>query len=106
MRVNVVLLATGRTPTAAALAFEMPDLPRPGDHITIQRRGQEGTTEFIVRRRYWTLEHPSCAPVHPHAGECIVGATRAVTIECEFAVGSFPSEEHKSLPAAPIHQSS
>ncbi|MFQ5954606.1 MAG: hypothetical protein ACE5JZ_06050 [Kiloniellales bacterium] len=99
MRVHVVLVPTEREEPAGGLAFEMPDVPRPGDHVTIQRSDQEGTSDFIVRRRYWTLEHPKCAPVHPHTGESIVGVTRAVTIECEFAVGSLPSEEHKKIPA-------
>jgi len=104
MRVHIVLPPTERVGPADGLVFEMPDVPRPGDFITIQRRGQEGTTDFVVRRRLWTLEHPSCAPAHPHAGEAPVGATRAVAIECEFAVGSLPSEEHWKVPVGALRQ--
>ncbi len=98
MKVHVIFTPRETDQPVDGLEFDMPDVPRPGDCITIQRPGQEGATDFIVRQRYWTLEHPQCAPA-PKAGESVVGSTRAVTIECEFSVGALSSEEHKRVAA-------
>ncbi len=98
MKVHVIFTPREADQPVDGLDFEMPGAPRPGDCITIQRPGQEGAMDFIVRRRYWTLEYPQCAPA-PKAGESVVGSTRAVTIECEFAVGALSSEEHKRVAA-------
>ena len=99
MRVNLKFVSNEGEEPSDGFDFEMPDVPRPGDRITIQRPGQEGTSDFIVRRRLWILDYPECAPAHHHAGESVTGAIRAVTVECEFAAGPYSSEEHKRVAA-------
>jgi hypothetical protein len=98
MRVHVAFIPSDHEALDDGLDFDMPGVPQPGDRITIQRPGQEGSADFIVRRAHWTLEHPVCGPL-PRAGAGVVGSARAVTIECEFAVGPLSSEEHKPLAA-------
>jgi hypothetical protein len=98
MKVHLIFAPRDADEPIDGLEFDMPDAPRPGDRITIQRPGQEGATDFIVRQRSWMLEHPQCAPA-PEAGKSVVGSTRAVTIECEFTVGAYSSEEHKRVAA-------
>ncbi len=97
-KVRVIFTPREADQPVDGLEFGMPDAPRPGDCITIQRSGQEGATDFIVRQRYWTIEYPQCAAA-PKAGESVVGGTRAATIECEFAVGALSSEEHEQIAA-------
>lgn len=100
MRVNLAFVSNEGVEPPDGLDFEMPDVPCPGDRITIQRPGQEGSSDFIVRRRHWTLDHPECGPPRHHVGETVTGTTRAVTVECEFAIGPYSSEEHKRVAAS------
>lgn len=81
------------------LMFELPGVPQAGDFVTISHPGQEGCTNFIVRRTQWDLDHPDLGPSH-RAGEFVVGTMSAVTVECTFAVGPYSSEEHKGVAAA------
>ncbi|MBC8339893.1 MAG: hypothetical protein ISR51_02115 [Rhodospirillales bacterium] len=80
------------------LMFDLPGVPQAGDRVTISHPGQEGCTDFIVRRACWDLDHPDPGP-HHRAGEVIVGTTNSVTVECIFAVGQYSSEEHKPAPS-------
>ncbi len=82
-----------------SLTFDLPGVPQAGDRVTISHPGQEGCTNFIVRRTLWGLDHPDPKP-HYRADEIVVGTTSAVTVECTFAVGSYSSEEHKGVVAA------
>ncbi len=81
-----------------SLSFDLPSIPQTGDLVTISRPGQEGCTNFVVRRTQWDLDFPDDQTTH-RAGENVVGTTTAVTVECTYAVGPFSSEEHKrSIP--------
>lgn len=80
------------------LTFDLPGVPQAGDRVTISRPGQEGCTNFIVRRTLWDLDFPDAVMSH-RAGEVVVGTTSAVTVECAFAVGPYSSEEHKGVTA-------
>ncbi len=84
-----------------SLTFDLPGVPQTGDQVTISHPGQEGCTNFVVRRTLWDLDFPD--PKTPHrAGEIVVGTMSAVTVECTFAVGPYSSEEHKrTAPCAP-----
>jgi len=94
MRVELVLVPIEDEEPHHKLVFEMPGVPQPGDCVTISRPGQSGSSEFIVKRTCWTLDHPETGSIH-HAGESIVGVTTAVTVECEFVAGPYSFEEHK-----------
>jgi hypothetical protein len=85
MRVQLVFDMNEDGEPVHSQAFEMPDIPRAGDRITIVRPGQSGCTEFAVRRIRWTVDHPDIEPIH-HVGDCCVGSTQSVTVECEFVV--------------------
>ena len=84
------------------LVFEMPGVPMAGDGVSISRPGQEGCTNFIVRRTCWDLDYPEEGPAHRYAGESVIGTTNAVTVECEFVVGPYSSEEHKKAGAGRV----
>ncbi len=76
------------------LMFDLPSVPQAGDRVTISRPGQEGYTNYIVRRSQWDLDLPD-AKTSRRAGEIVVGSASAVTVECMFTVGPYSSEEHK-----------
>lgn len=85
-----------------SLTFDLPGVPQAGDSVTISRPGQEGSSNFVVRRTRWDLDFPNDKPAY-RAGEIIIGSTSGVTVECVFAVGSYASEEHKqAAPCAPV----
>lgn len=100
MKVSLVFAPREGEKAAQSLDFEMLDVPRPGDLVTIVRPGQEGASSFVVRRRCWTLDYPECGPANPRAGQSVVGKALAVAVECEFSVGPFASEEHQPLARA------
>ncbi len=77
-----------------SLTFDLPEVPRSGDRVTISRPNQEGCSNFIVRRTRWQLDYPDAQTSH-RVGENVVGNTSAITIECTFALGTYSSEEHK-----------
>ncbi len=96
MKVQLAFVPTGGGEPNRSLDFDMPGVPQSGDHVTILWPGQSGSADFIVRRAWWTLASPEARPTH-RADEAIVGTTDSVTVECEFAVGSVSSEEHKGF---------
>ncbi len=96
MRVQLVFVSNEDQEPAHGLVVDMPGVPQAGDRLTILRSGQSGSVNFVVRHARWTLDHPDTAPIH-RAGECVVGTTKSVTVECEFEVGSYASEEHKAV---------
>ena len=78
------------------LSFEMPAVPNPGDYISINRKGEEaaGHEDFIVRRTWWTLTTPE-ARTHHYDADDRIGIVDGIMCECEFALGSWSSEQHK-----------
>ena len=101
MKVQFLLFPDEGDEPGHSLTFDLPGVPQAGDRVTITRPGQEGYTNFIVRRTQWDLDFPDVVTSH-RAGEIVVGTTSAVTVECAFAVGPYSSEEHKrTAPCAP-----
>lgn len=98
MRVTLAFVPPGGGETDYSLDFDMPALPRAGDYISINRPGNNpkaraGMLHFMMRRVHWFLKH---SPYDPSAslGNQEVGTTSDAIIECEFARGPTPSEEH------------
>jgi len=96
MKVELVLVPIEDEEPRHTLVFEMPGVPRAGDCVTISRPCQSGSTEFIVSRTCWTLDHPETGSIH-HAGESVVGVTTSVTVECQFVAGPYSFEEHRRV---------
>lgn len=101
MNIQILLIPIDGETADHGVIFDMPGVPQAGDCVTIERPGQTGSTSFIVRRTFWHLDSPDVDASHP-AGERVVGTTSAIAVECEFAVGPYSSEEHKTVaPCAP-----
>ena len=100
MEVQLDFVPPGGGTVEYSLIVEVPALPRVGDHISIQRPPHEtdlfaGTIDFFVLSVRWNLEYPDNEtfedPENP-----TVGITRAVALECEFALASTSSGSHKA----------
>ena len=89
MLVRLGFVPPGGGETDYSLDFDVPELPREGDYICINRPGQIGNEDFIVRRIWWNLE-----TVGDENGP---GKFIAVHVECEFALSDFSSESHAQV---------
>ncbi len=97
MKVNLVFASAEGRERAHDLIFDLPAVPGRGDHLTITRPGQAGTTDLVVRRVYWALDHPDESH---RADRPVAGTLAAVTVECDLALGSYAQEEHRDPTAA------
>ena len=86
MKVNLSFVPPGGGESDYSLPMEMPDIPRAGDYISVQREGHSGTENFIVKRTWWNLHFDE---------KTGAGATTEIWVECEFAMSPFSSESHK-----------
>lgn len=96
MKIQFLLFQDEEDLPDQSLVFDLPGVPQTGDVVTISRPGQEGYTNFVVRRIQWDLDYPDNKPVH-RTDEIVIGRTSAVTAECTYAVGPYSSEEHKKV---------
>ncbi len=101
MRVHLVFVPDEDIAPEHTLDFDMPSAPQVGDYLTIVRPGQSGSATLIVRHVFWTLDCPEAAAAH-RADSAAVGAVDSVTVECEFTVGPYASEEHHGIAAVPL----
>src|SRR5438105_3072298 len=92
MRVYLTFVPPGGGEADYSLPFDMPELPRPGDYISVCRPGQIGSEDFIVRRVRWALDFPETSAVSDNR---VIGKLRDVYVEGEFAESPFSSEAHK-----------
>lgn len=95
MLVKLVFVPPGGGEADYSMDFEMPAIPQPGDYISIRRGTGPHTEDFLVRRTWWSLEYPETdenSTVMP--GQC--GGFLQASVECEFAIGHFSSEDHKN----------
>ena len=99
MRIEFVFVPKEGEEPDHGVAFEMPGVPRAGDHVTIARPGQAGTASFVVRRVHWTLAYPE-APSARCGALPVSGTTNSVMVECEFVPGPYSAEEHKPAVSA------
>lgn len=94
MLVRLVFVPPGGGEADYSMDFELPEIPRPGDYITIRRGEKPYTEDFVVRRTWWSLEYPETEGFTAKEGEH--GKFRQAAVECEFAIGPFSSEDHKN----------
>jgi len=99
MKIQFLLFQDEEDAPDNRLIFDLPGVPQTGDVVTISRPGQEGYTNFVVRRTQWDLDHPDDKPGH-RIDKAVVGKANAVTVECVYIVGPYSSEEHKTI--APV----
>jgi hypothetical protein len=93
MKVHLALVPPGGGEAEYSLAFDLPEIPRAGDYISVMRDGQAGTEDFVVVRTRWVLNYPK-APAIQDAHDAAVGKLTEIWVECDFAIGHFSSVDH------------
>jgi hypothetical protein len=97
--VTIVVREAGKLKPDYLAEFELPELPRVGDYISIHRpdvRKPLGE-DLIVRAVWWGLEHPE---THGFASGESKGTLRDLLIECDIAEGPYATEHWLRIVAA------
>ena len=72
--------------------FDLPEVPRAGEYISILRPDKEPFSEdAIVRQVWWRLRHPEVRGV-VSAGSEKIGNVIEIFVECEPALGPWSSD--------------
>jgi hypothetical protein len=75
-----------------SLDFELPEVPKPGSYISIQRpdKPEPYGEDLIVRQVWWRLNHPETAGFGSEPPK--VGKLTEIMVECEQAIGPYSSD--------------
>ena len=94
VRVIVVIREVGRIAPDYSLDFDLPEIPRIGDYISIQRPDHRAPfgEDLIVRQVWWRLDHPETRGITPSDQTTKVGKMREIFVECDAAIGPYSSD--------------
>jgi hypothetical protein len=101
VHVIIVVREIGRTKPDYSLHFELPELPKVGDYISVRRPDSELHSEdLVVRHVWWNLQFDDTRGVATQGTEH-VGKVREIMIECDQAIGPHSRDQwRKNLIAA------
>lgn len=104
---TLIIVPPGGGEAEYQLPMKLPAVPSNGDYIVVQREGQVGTEDFIVRRCWWNLSYPEAAATH-HGAKPPAGKLTELFVEIELAIGAFSTDAHKRSagPDAQKHEAS
>lgn len=92
----IVIRELGQLKVDYSLEFDLPELPRVGDYISIHRPDTPGvfSEDIVVRAVWWRLEHPETSPVtsQPKCGKVV-----EIFIECDFALGPYATDRWRAM---------
>lgn len=96
IRATIVVREVGKLKPDYSLPFDLPELPRVGDYISVHRPDTPSPfgEDLIVRHVWWRLEHPDTAPV---VDELRIGLTKEIFVECDPALGPYSSDRWRRL---------
>jgi hypothetical protein len=94
VRVRLYVCEPGERKPDFSLAFNLPEVPRPGDYISVYREDKETphTEDLIVRHIWWNLETTE-ARTSTSEDEERVGNLREIGVECEMALGPCSTDQ-------------
>lgn len=104
-RVTVIVRELGRLKPDYSLEFDLPEVPRVGDYISVQRPNHKSPwgEDMIVRQVWWRLSHPETGGYGATPPK--IGKVDEIYVECEPAIGPWSSDSWrdsmKHLPNAP-----
>ena len=85
IKVILVIRELNKHKPASYLSFDVPELPRVGDYVSIFRgEGAVGSEDVVVRHVWWHLRHSNDG-----SG---VGNVRDIMVECDAAIGPYATE--------------
>ncbi|QND50800.1 hypothetical protein HB779_02030 [Phyllobacterium sp. 628] len=96
MKITVVIREVGKLQPDYSLDFDLPEVPRTGEYISIQRpdKREPFGEDVIVRNVWWRLTHPETAGF---ASEPKIGKVQEIIVECEPALSPYSSDAWKKL---------
>lgn len=86
MKVNLSFVPPGGGKTEDSITVELPEIPRQGDYISVTRKGQTGTENFIVKRTWWNIAVDGSKPA---------ASAKEIRVECEFASSPLSNDTHE-----------
>ena len=88
VRVRLCVCEPGEQKPDFSLVFDLPEVPRPGDYISLYREDKKTphTEDLIVRHIWWNLETTETRTSSSEDEER-VGNLREIGVECEMALG-------------------
>jgi len=91
-RVTVVIRDVGNLKPDYSLDFDLPELPREGDYISIHRpdKREPYGEDLIVRKVWWRLNHPETSGFATEPLK--VGNLNEIFVECDQAIGPHSSD--------------
>lgn len=97
IRVTIVVREIGRLKPDYSLDFDLPEVPRSGDYISIQRpdKPEPFGEDLIVRKVWWRLDHPETNGFGSDQPK--IGSVREMVVECEVALGPYSSDDWRRL---------
>jgi hypothetical protein len=91
-RVTIVVREVGRLKPDYSIDFDLPEIPRPGDYVSIQRPDQPEPygEDMIVDKVWWRLNHPETGGFA--SGPQKIGGLTEIIVECVQAIGPHSSD--------------
>jgi len=102
VRVIIVVREAGDIKPDYSLHFDLPEVPRIGSYISIQRPDKRKPfgEDLIVRHVWWRLNHPETAASY-ESGKQKIGDVEEIFVECDPAIGPYSSDQwRRSLEVA------
>jgi hypothetical protein len=86
----IVIREPGRLKPMIWHEFQLPELPRPGDYLTISGPDDRAPLgeDLVVRRVWWLLDRPAAGT---SAGDEAAGQLVEVFVECDLGEGPYSS---------------
>ena len=97
VRVLITVREIGRLKPDYSLDFDLPEVPRSGDYISVQRpdKPEPYGEDLIVRKVWWRLNHPETGG-YSH-GNAKIGSVNEIIIECDPAASPYSSDQWLQL---------
>lgn len=92
VRVVLIVRESGRLKPDYSLNFDLPELPRVGDYISVQRpdKPEPWGEDMIVRQIWWRLKYPHTAGFENEPRPA--GSVGEIFVECDPAIGPWSSD--------------
>jgi len=94
-QIIVVVREPDSTELSFSLEFEVPEVPRQGDYISIRRHldtREPFGEDVVVRRVWWRLRHPQTHGFGS-SDKPTIGDLVEIFVECEAALSPYSSED-------------
>ena len=93
IKITILVRELGNGRPDGSMQFLLPELPRVGDYISVQRPEKRGPwgEDLIVKHIWWRLRHPQTAGFED-SDSPLVGDLHEVFVECDPAMGPWSSD--------------